>query len=159
LYFLKKKARFYAGLGVSQTPNINNDSEVSRLLAKEKMKSSSNGGFKRGMVELILLALLKDKDMYGYQLSQELSLRSNGSFQLKETSMYPTLYRLVEKGYITSREEMTEKRKIRVYYHLESLGEQYLNMIMEDYVSISIGTFKVLKISKYIVEELSKDEQ
>ncbi len=123
------------------------------------MKAAGNGGFKRGMVELILLALLKDGDMYGYQLSQELTLRSEGLFRLKETSMYPTLYRLVEKGYISSREEMTEKHKIRVYYHLEPLGEQYLKVIMDDYISVSLGTFKVLKISKYMAKELLKNEE
>ena len=55
-------------------------------------------GIKRGTVELLILTLLKDQDMYGYQLSQELVNRSNGLYTLQESSMYPTLYRLVEKG-------------------------------------------------------------
>ena len=55
-------------------------------------------GLKRGTVELMLLTLLKDEDMYGYQLSQELEIRSKGLFLLQEGSMYPTLYRMLEKG-------------------------------------------------------------
>lgn len=74
-------------------------------------------GIKRGTVELLILTLLKDQDMYGYQLSQELANRSNGLYTLQESSMYPTLYRLVEKGMITDRREQVGKRKIRVYYH------------------------------------------
>ena len=121
-------------------------------------KTGSNGGFKRGMVELILLALLKDDDMYGCQLSQEQDIRSKGQFQMKETSMYPTLYRLVEKGYISSREMMTESHKVRIYYHLEPLGEEHLNQLMKEYISISLGTFKILKITKLIAGELMKDD-
>ena len=86
-------------------------------------------GIKRGTVELLILTLLKDQDMYGYQLSQELANRSNGLYTLQESSMYPTLYRLVEKGMITDRREQVGKRKIRVYYHLEETGREYLTSL------------------------------
>ena len=46
-------------------------------------------GLKRGTVELMLLTLLKDEDMYGYQLSQELEIRSKGLFLLQEGSIPP----------------------------------------------------------------------
>jgi len=58
-------------------------------------------GIKRGTIELLILTLLHDQDMYGYQLSQELANRSRGLYTLQESSMYPTLYRLVEKELIT----------------------------------------------------------
>ena len=51
-------------------------------------------GIKRGSVELLILTVLQDQDMYGYQLSQELAVRSKGLYFLQESSMYPTLYRL-----------------------------------------------------------------
>lgn len=56
---------------------------------------------KRGVTELVLLSLLAQRDMYGYEMSQELQARSGGKFILQESSMYPTLYRLEDKGYIT----------------------------------------------------------
>ena len=96
-------------------------------------------GIKRGTVELLILTLLQDQDMYGYQLSQELSNRSNGLYTLQESSMYPTLYRLVEKGMITDRREQVGKRKIRVYYHLEETGREYLTSLRKEYCAICRG--------------------
>ncbi len=104
-------------------------------------------GIKRGTVELLVLTLLSKEDMYGYQLSQELTVRSNGLYTLAESSMYPTLYRLVEKGYITDRQQKAGKRRMRVYYHLEDIGKQYLDSIRKEYCQISQGIFYILGIN------------
>lgn len=105
-------------------------------------------GIKRGTVELLILTLLKDQDMYGYQLSQELANRSNGLYTLQESSMYPTLYRLVEKGMITDRREQVGKRKIRVYYHLEETGREYLTSLRKEYCAICRGILSILEITE-----------
>ena len=44
---------------------------------------------KRGVTELVLLGLLTQQDMYGYEMAQALRDRSSGKFVLLETSMYP----------------------------------------------------------------------
>ena len=56
---------------------------------------------KKGTSEMLILFLLEKEDMYGYQLAQELRLRSEGYFVMPEGSLYPTLYRLklLVKGY------------------------------------------------------------
>ena len=105
-------------------------------------------GIKRGTVELLILTLLKDQDMYGYQLSQELANRSNGLYTLQESSMYPTLYRLVEKGMITDRREQVGKRKIRGYYHLEETGREYLTSLRKEYCAICRGILSILEITE-----------
>lgn len=102
---------------------------------------------KRGTIELLILTLLKSEDMYGYQLSQELTRRSNELYSLQESSMYPTLYRLVDKGFISDRQEKVGKRRVRVYYHLESDGEVYLNEIKKEYLSLCRGILYILNIS------------
>ena len=56
---------------------------------------------KRASVEIILLSLLCEEPMYGYQLAQEIKKRSNGQFSLMEASMYPVLGRLKEQGDVT----------------------------------------------------------
>ena len=105
-------------------------------------------GIKRGTVELLILTLLQDKDMYGYQLSQELTRRSNGLYTLQESSMYPTLYRLVEKGMITDRREQVGRRKVRVYYHLDETGKKHVKALRDEYCSICRGIFSILGISE-----------
>ncbi|MBQ7144969.1 MAG: helix-turn-helix transcriptional regulator, partial [Oscillospiraceae bacterium] len=52
------------------------------------------GSFRRGILPLIILSLLKTGDMYGYQLVQETTNRSGGAIVTQEGSLYPVLYRL-----------------------------------------------------------------
>ena len=106
------------------------------------MKIQEN--LKRGMTELLILHLLKQEDMYGYQLTQEFEKRSDGLFILKEGTMYPSLYRLIEKGMISDHKELIGKRRTRVYYHIEDAGKDYFDKIYEEYVSITEGIRKIL---------------
>ncbi|MBO5195719.1 MAG: PadR family transcriptional regulator [Clostridia bacterium] len=96
-------------------------------------------GLKRGTIEIMLLNILKDNDLYGYQICQEFEKRSNGLFQITEGSLYPVLYRLLDKGYISDRKELVGKRRTRVYYRIESEGLEYLKKITEEYVSLNRG--------------------
>lgn len=103
---------------------------------------------KRGTIELVVLSLLNDSDMYGYQISQELSSRSNGRYSLQESSMYPTLYRLLDKGFISDRQELVGRRRTRIYYHLEPSGKEYLKKIREEYLSLCSGVLAILGITR-----------
>lgn len=69
----------------------------------------------------------------------EFEKRSNGLFQITEGSLYPVLYRLLDKGYISDRKELVGKRRTRVYYRIESEGLEYLKKITEEYVSLNRG--------------------
>ncbi|MFQ8999017.1 PadR family transcriptional regulator [Allofournierella massiliensis] len=99
---------------------------------------------KRGVTELVLLGLLAQRDMYGYEMSQELQTRSGGKFILQESSMYPTLYRLEDKGYITVTKQQVGKRRTRMYYHLEPAGRDYLQSSVTEYLSMQEGIRGIL---------------
>lgn len=107
---------------------------------------------KRGTVELLLLTLLQEEDMYGYQLVQLLAERTGGRFTLQEGSLYPILYRLAEKGYIMDRQELVGKRRTRVYYHLEPAGRDYLAQLRREYFQIHQGITMLLNNSAGGVE-------
>lgn len=96
-------------------------------------------GLKRGTIEIMLLTLLCEEDMYGYQLCQKLEEKSNGLFVLQEGSLYPPLYRMVDRGYISDRSELVGRRRTRVYYHIEPKGKEYLNEIISEYISLNRG--------------------
>ena len=100
--------------------------------------------FKRGSIEMLILFLLSEEDMYGYQLSQEINLRSDGQFDITEGSMYPTLYRLIEKKAITDYKKLSGKRRTRVYYHIEDEGKKLLEALRSDYTAINDGVRKIL---------------
>ena len=67
----------------------------------EKQKSNLTANLKKATIEMLLLKLLSEEDMYGYQMSSELKKRSNGSYTILEGSMYPILYRLTDQKYIS----------------------------------------------------------
>ncbi|MBC8081466.1 MAG: PadR family transcriptional regulator [Gorillibacterium sp.] len=80
---------------------------------------------KKGVLEILVLHLLSDSDMYGYQLISELDGRSNGFFKMKEGTLYPVLYRLEDAGYIMNYwEPESEKRGVRrKYYKITNEGK------------------------------------
>lgn len=100
--------------------------------------------FKMGTVEMIVLFLLSKRDLYGYELAMTIKDLSEGGFVVAESSLYPVLYKLVEKKYISDREEIVGKRRIRVYYHLEEAGRNRLADLIEDYRNTSAGIEKIL---------------
>lgn len=99
----------------------------------EKQKSNLQANIKKATIEMLLLKLLSEEDMYGYQLSQELKKRSNGNYTILEGSMYPILYRLADQNYISFFEKKVGKRQSRVYYHLEIAGLKYLEDMKQSY--------------------------
>ena len=93
---------------------------------------------KRGVTEIVLLALLSQQDMYGYEMAQAMRERSH------EKLMYPTLYRLQDNGYISAREELVGKRRKRTYYHLEPAGRAYFQKIFAEYMTVQQGVQEIL---------------
>ncbi|MDO5411252.1 MAG: PadR family transcriptional regulator [Lachnospiraceae bacterium] len=96
-------------------------------------KSHLLSGLKKATIEMLLLKMLSESDMYGYQLSQEIKKRSSGMYTILEGSMYPILYRLTEQGHISFYETKVGKRQTRVYYHLEQSGKIYLDQLVLSY--------------------------
>lgn len=101
--------------------------------------------FQRGVASLILLSLLKQSDMYGYQLVQEMERQSGGALCMQEGALYPVLYKLQDAGYVTSEKVLVGKRMTRVYYHLEPAGLEYLARLTRDYRAVVNGVFQIVE--------------
>lgn len=100
---------------------------------------------KRGFLEMLILQLLSEEDMYGYQLKTEIVERSESLIALTEGVLYPPLYRMIQKCYISERKETVCKRRVRVYYHLEDSGKEYLSLLCDEYKKSVEGVSKVMK--------------
>ena len=101
--------------------------------------------FRRGVMSIVILSLLRNEDMYGYQLVQETEKGSNGRLTTQEGSLYPVLYKLLEQGYISDRKVLVGKRMTRVYYHLEPSGESKLQELIAEYEEITQGVFQIIR--------------
>ena len=103
--------------------------------------ATDNGqsSFRRGVLSLVILGLLKREDMYGYQLVQETERVSRGKITTQEGSLYPVLYKLVDQGLISDRRVQVGKRMTRVYYHLETAGAERFAQLLREYEELSQG--------------------
>ena len=105
----------------------------------------SQNNFQRGVMSLVILALLKREDMYGYQLVQETEKSSGGRLMSQEGSLYPVLYKLLDQGLISDRKVQVGKRMTRVYYHLEPAGEERLKELIQEYEEITKGVLQIIR--------------
>ena len=105
----------------------------------------NQNAFRRGVMSLVILSLLKREDMYGYQLVQETNLSSGGAITTQEGSLYPVLYKLLDQGYISDRKVQVGKRMSRIYYHLEPAGEERLQELIREYEAVTRGVFQIIK--------------
>ena len=87
---------------------------------------------KKGVLEMLVLKLLSEKEKYGYQLISELKEKSDGMFLLKEGTLYPILYRLEDEELVVSRwSEPQGKEVSRKYYAVTKKGEETLVQLGE----------------------------
>ena len=100
--------------------------------------------FKMGTVEMLALFLLDKRDLYGYEIVSLIRTLSEENLDIAESTLYPTLYKLIDKNYITYNEVRTGRRRIRVYYHIEEAGRERLAELLSEYRRNSIGIEKVL---------------
>lgn len=80
----------------------------------------------KGSSSSLLLCLLEQQPMYGYQIVKELEARSQGYFKFKEGTLYPALHRLEKSGLITGKWQMLPNGRQRRYYYITAKGHAKL---------------------------------
>ena len=80
----------------------------------------------KGSTSLLLLQLLEERDMYGYELVKELEKRSGNEFSVKEGTLYPALHKLEKQEYIECYWQEQEKGPARKYYRMTEAGREML---------------------------------
>jgi PadR family transcriptional regulator PadR len=80
----------------------------------------------KGSSSLILLQLLAERDMYGYELTKEMEQRSAAELSFKQGTLYPALHKLENKGLITAYWKPQAKGPDRKYYAITDEGRHML---------------------------------
>ena len=81
---------------------------------------------KRGSTELLILALLDERDRHGYEIARLIDERSAGTISFHAASLYPTLYRLEDRDLIEGRWVERAGQRRRRYYRLTPAGRKAL---------------------------------
>ena len=100
-----------------------------------------------GSTPLLILSLLKNEDMYGYQMVSELARRSDETFFLKEGTLYPLLHSLEKQGWVRSYARQTPGGRERKYYRLTDEGRAQLEYKEKEWQLFSAKVNAVLGFS------------
>lgn len=101
--------------------------------------------FKKGVLELIVLICLKEKDKYGYELVEEVSKIVN----VNEGTIYPILKRLTNEKYAETYLKESTEGPPRKYYHLTKSGREKSKTLVKDYIAFDKKVNKYLKENGY----------
>lgn len=80
------------------------------------------GGPTGGSTTMLVLALLESREMYGYEIIEELQRRSNNVFRMKEGTLYPILHTLERDRFVTAQERTAPSGRTRRYYRVTAQG-------------------------------------
>lgn len=86
---------------------------------------TESSSFMSGLPELAILRLLKDEEMYGYEIVQAICARTQAVMSPGEGVIYPLLHGLEKSGALKSRRKTVSGRS-RVYYSLTAKGAKRL---------------------------------
>ena len=100
--------------------------------------AQSNPPFMSGVPELLLLRLLHQQEMYGYELVRSIRRATGEAISLGEGVIYPVLHSLEKNGALKSRRKAVGGRT-RVYYSLTRKGLERLDKLQSDWRRIQGG--------------------
>lgn len=87
----------------------------------------------KGSTETLLLSLLVEEAMYGYQIAREMERRSNGYFAFKEGTLYPALHRLERVGLLQGSWQENAVNQLRRYYAITREGREALAALQAEW--------------------------
>lgn len=79
----------------------------------------------KGSIDLLLLSLLAQRDLYGYEITKMLKQLSDGTYEMSEGTLYPALKRIEKKMWVNSYWSETAIGR-RKYYKITDSGKEEL---------------------------------
>ena len=96
-----------------------------------------------GSTPMLLLKLLSEKDMYGYEIIETLKKRSNNVFEMKAGTLYPLLHTLEDKHLLCVYEKEVSG-KVRKYYSITKEGKKVLEQKTNEWRKFSEAVIHIL---------------
>ncbi len=107
-------------------------------------KRETNPNFMNGVPELLILRLLRQDEMYGYEIVQAIHNRTDAVVAVGEGVVYPVLHALEREGALRSRRKTVNGRS-RIYYSVTPAGSRRLADLSENWTVLAAAIRKMLK--------------
>ena len=108
----------------------------------------SNPNFMNGVPELLILKLLQQQEMYGYEIVQQIRERTNAVIAAGEGVVYPVLHGLERAGALRSRRKTVNGRS-RIYYSATTAGSLRLADMSRSWNDLATAIGKMLAGGRY----------
>lgn len=92
-----------------------------------------NPQFNKGVLEMCVLALLAQRDFYGFELVETIS----SYVDISEGTIYPLLRRLTQEDYVTTYLQESNSGPPRKYYRMTTHGKQFTETLLQDWQNFS----------------------
>lgn len=99
----------------------------------------------QGTLELLILKTLSRESMHGYGIVQRIHETAEDLLKIEDGSLYPALYRMEERGYITSEWGVSENNRRAKFYQLTKAGRKQLETECANWERISQAITKILQ--------------
>lgn len=103
-----------------------------------------NTQFKKGVLELLVLVIVKEKDRYGYELVEAVS----NIVDVNEGTIYPILKRLTNEGFFETYLEESREGPVRKYYHITALGKKHSEVLLKEWLNFANSVNNFIKKEK-----------
>lgn len=98
-----------------------------------------NTQFRKGIIEMCVIALIDSHDMYGYEIVQSLAEFTD----INEGTIYPILRRITKEGYFTTYLKESSSGPARKYYRITPLGKIFLDDLKNEWNEIKVMVDKI----------------
>ncbi|MBQ8407743.1 MAG: helix-turn-helix transcriptional regulator [Clostridia bacterium] len=99
----------------------------------------------KGSTSIMVLKVIGEKDMYGYQIIQEIASRSKDVFKLNEGTLYPILHTMEKEGLLECYRGESETGRERKYYKITVAGKAVLATRLEEWKAFTLAVDGVLQ--------------
>lgn len=119
--------------------------------AKTDSAHGMRDAMKKATTEMLVLFMLRQKNMYTYQMAQEVERLTQGV--LRYNTMYLAVYRLQEGGYIAEVEKRIEDGRARIYLGITPSGQSYFEQLHAEYSLFTAALEELMEKDGGLYEE------
>ena len=98
-----------------------------------------------GITDMLILHLLKQKDCYGYEITQAISELSDRLLTISQNTIYTAIYKLENDRMISEYSVLVGRKRTRVYYHITPMGEHYFSKLQANYSATIQGVQMIME--------------
>ena len=99
----------------------------------------------QGSLDIIVLKTLSWQPMHGFGIARWIQQTTDNVLQVEEGSLYPSLYRMENKGWLTSEWRITDNNRRAKYYRISPAGKRQLSEQSENWETFVVAMSKILR--------------